>query len=369
MKILVVCRSSPFHPGAGGMERVAYDLVQEWQRRGHEVSYITTRLPGTTRRDDLVELAGKPGRYTRYWARQVGSLSLDRVDVVLSVSSAGRRLVANPLGVPVIMQAHGTSLDEIQTKLRLRSPRALVRLPKNLLWLAFDSLDYPKYAAVVGVGPTVTRALKSRYPRWAQPRRYSEIRNGVRPSTSRPATSWEHRRGVVFVGRLHEEKGLDVLLQSVVGTDISVTVCGDGPEREVVQELARSLGIADRVRFLGQVSSQDVRSEIRRARVLAVPTRRNEVGLPLTILESLVEGTPVVASPLIGSSLPKRLSDGYSIASDSSVAAFREALLARVNQAEFDVESLRRRSDELTIGPTAEAYLELFDQLTGGNFS
>lgn len=351
------------------MERVAYDLAGEWRRRGHEVTYVSTPLPKGSQPADFMHLPGRSGRYTRSWARRVGRLSLEGVDVVFSVSSAGRRLVGNKAGVPVVMQAHGTSLGEIQTKLRMRSLRALVRLPKKFLWLVIDSLEYRKYTAVVGVGPAVTSMLHRGYPRFAQPRRYFEIRNGVRPSTSPETMPWERRQGVLFVGRLHAEKGLDILLRAVAGTDMFVTVCGDGPERRAAQDLAALLGITDRVHFLGELASEDVRSEVRRARVVAVPTRSNEVGPPLTILEALVEGTPVVSSPLLDGSLPHGFSDGFSIAADLSPEAFRDALLARVNQTAYDSQSLRDRSAVLTIGNSAGSYLELFDQLRMGETS
>jgi len=113
--------------------------------------------------------------------------------------------------------------------------------------------------------------------------------NGVPGSSS--CTPYERRSGVIFVGRLSPEKGI---LQLVDGWDESLPalrVIGDGPLRDdIVVRCERKANVT----YLGHLSPARVREELGAARVTALPSVSYEGGLPLVILESFAEGTPVV---------------------------------------------------------------------------
>jgi glycosyltransferase involved in cell wall biosynthesis len=110
---------------------------------------------------------------------------------------------------------------------------------------------------------------------------------------------------VVTVARLVSQKGHRVLLQALVSLPgVTVLFAGDGPLRAELQKLARELGVADRTRFLGYVA--DVPGLLARADLFAL-TSLNE-GLPLSILEAMAAGLPVVASRVGGT--PEIVVDG-----------------------------------------------------------
>lgn len=84
-------------------------------------------------------------------------------------------------------------------------------------------------------------------------------------------------RDLVFVGRIIPEKGLHVLLEAISilrahGTTPTLTVIGDGPEENAMQALARRLGLADQVRFLGVASPAQVSQELQQHRVFVAPS-------------------------------------------------------------------------------------------------
>lgn len=131
------------------------------------------------------------------------------------------------------------------------------------------------------------------------------IYNGVSPPTNL-APPHDGREPVIgVVGRLAPEKGLDVLLRAMPSIPTGhLVVLGEGPERGHVEDLVRTLGIAERVTLAGWVEPPWT------ARwsfdVLAMPST-NE-GFPLVVLEALQAGIPVVASRVGG--IPEMIVDG-----------------------------------------------------------
>jgi glycosyltransferase involved in cell wall biosynthesis len=102
------------------------------------------------------------------------------------------------------------------------------------------------------------------------------------------------RRGVLFVGRLTAQKGVDALLRATAlgAFDAPLTVCGDGPEEAPLRALAASLGIAARVRWLPAQPQPQLADLYRSAAVVAMPSV--EEGLGLVAVEAGMCETPVV---------------------------------------------------------------------------
>ena len=102
---------------------------------------------------------------------------------------------------------------------------------------------------------------------------------------------------VITVGRLVEQKGIDVLLAAWAKVaaalpDWRLALVGDGPLADELKEQARELGIADRVDWVGHVS--DPFPHLRGAK-LFVMTSRFE-GTPNALLEAMACGLPAVVS-------------------------------------------------------------------------
>ena len=100
--------------------------------------------------------------------------------------------------------------------------------------------------------------------------------------------------GPVTIGvlaRLVPHKAVDDVVRAVAAlSDVTLLVGGDGPERDRLVALARELGVADRVRYLGWVEPEAV---LARCDVLASAARVE--GHPLTLLDARAVGLPVVA--------------------------------------------------------------------------
>ena len=129
--------------------------------------------------------------------------------------------------------------------------------------------------------------------------RFEIVRCGV--DTDVPVKSDQANTGsrLVYVGRLAVEKGLPVLLQSLrqltdKGDDVTLTVVGDGPDREHLENQCETLGIADRTEFVGYAGPDEVVEYLKQSDVFILPSFAE--GVPVTLMEAMYIGVPVIST-------------------------------------------------------------------------
>jgi glycosyltransferase involved in cell wall biosynthesis len=172
---------------------------------------------------------------------------------------------------------------------------------KMRAYAALDKFALCSFTRVIAVSDAVAQELvRSGVPL----HKITLIENGVDPAAFRNGTdrvraelNLQNVPLIGYVGRLAPEKGLDVLLNSIPGIvqhcpDAHVILVGDGPIRNQLVELAQTLGIDSRVKFLGV--RRDMADLYRVMDILVLPSR--DEGFPMTILEALAAGKAVVAS-------------------------------------------------------------------------
>ena len=128
---------------------------------------------------------------------------------------------------------------------------------------------------------------------------------------------------VAIVGRLTEVKDHDFFLCAFAAwnrPDAVAHIIGDGHLRAALEQTARDLGIADRVRFLGTRDDPEV---FYREADLVVLTSKNE-GTPLTILEAMAAGVPVLSTSVGG--VPDLLADNRGLMAPHDVPQFAAAM-------------------------------------------
>lgn len=110
---------------------------------------------------------------------------------------------------------------------------------------------------------------------------------------------------LLFVGRLVEKKGLRHLLDAMpqilaLKPEVTLTIAGFGPELAALQQQAQSLGLVQKVTFLGAVEQHRIPALLHRAGALIAPfveARSGDVeGLGLVTVEALGCGCPVVTT-------------------------------------------------------------------------
>ena len=128
---------------------------------------------------------------------------------------------------------------------------------------------------------------------------------GVDPQVFSPhdrqqaASSGSFRIG--YVGRLVEEKGVDLLLEAVAALegDWCLSILGDGPFKPHLVQLARELGLGERVTFQHPLPSSEMPAYYGQLDVLVLPSRtaRNwKEQFGRVLIEAMASGTPVVGS-------------------------------------------------------------------------
>lgn len=159
--------------------------------------------------------------------------------------------------------------------------------------------------------------LKRMVQGWAVPEsRIKVIYNALPPEHHVPQLAPSEARAqlglpdgplLLTAARLLPWKGVDHLLTALRALpELTLVVAGDGPEMQALQQQANALGVARRVRFLGQVGRDRMPLYMRAADYLVLYSGYE--GLSHTLLESLRVGTPVIASDKGGN--PEVVQDG-----------------------------------------------------------
>ncbi len=123
-----------------------------------------------------------------------------------------------------------------------------------------------------------------------------------------PARAWRERFHAslirplwVVAGRLESQKGHGVLFDALAevwkrGLDFTLAVAGDGALRGALEQRAQELGLAQKIRFLGQL--EDVGPLFAAADAVVLPSLWE--GMPLALLEAMARARPIVATTVGG---------------------------------------------------------------------
>jgi GalNAc-alpha-(1->4)-GalNAc-alpha-(1->3)-diNAcBac-PP-undecaprenol alpha-1,4-N-acetyl-D-galactosaminyltransferase len=175
-----------------------------------------------------------------------------------------------------------------------------VREPPPPLWQLAQRYSYPMAHLHVSQSEYVSQWLHRRFPKL----QCVVIGNtaGLPPPKFQHQGSDACRKGrglrIITVGRLTQQKGVDILLQALAdaraGTSMSLELCiaGDGEERGRLEAIAQQLGLAEQVTFLGVVD--DIWPELAASDIFVLASRWE--GFPNALVEAMSAGLPVIAA-------------------------------------------------------------------------
>ena len=185
---------------------------------------------------------------------------------------------------------------------------------------------------------------------------YPIVRCGVNPDDYefQPKETLGNPPLILGVGRLVRKKGFDYLIDAMAalrsgGFPMRLSLIGDGPEAEALQQQAAALGIAEHVEFGGSTDNRGVADAMGRADLFVLPCRiaadGDKDGIPVVLMEAMARGLPVISGDL--PAIRELVVDGRTglLVSPGDDGALVSAI-RRVFDPEFPRASLARRARE-----------------------
>ncbi len=192
-------------------------------------------------------------------------------------------------------------------------------LPEAAVYAAGLARQQPRLLAHVDALVSVSEALAVRLGSLGIPRDAMT----VLPNAVRAIADVSHATEGTYAlaaGRLVEEKGFDVAIQAARDVGAPLRIAGAGPD----EGRLRALSAGANVTFLGRLSGDALAAERRGAGVLLAPSR-NDDPCPMTVIEALADGLPVLGSDRGG--LPELVGEDAALPVDDP-AAWSTALTA-----------------------------------------
>ena len=293
--VYIVTRADPI----GGVQIHIRDLTAALQAQGHFPTVITS---GSGPFVDQLRAQNTPTIVLRHLTQPInpgqdlrallemravlGELRPDLVAAHSSKAGVLGRLAGRSLRIPVVFTAHGWNFTPGIPPLQAAMYRQIERLVGPLASKIITVSEYDRQLALDA--------------RIAAEDRVVTVYNGI-PDIPLPpgADRGETPVRLVMVARFEPQKDHPTLLRALAGLPHlpwELDLVGNGPLLPQMESLAATLGISGRVRFLGQ--RIDVDQILARSQVSLLAT--NWEGFPLTILEAMRAGLPVVASAVGG---------------------------------------------------------------------
>ncbi len=108
-----------------------------------------------------------------------------------------------------------------------------------------------------------------------------------------------HHPSLLFVGHLRYYKGVNYLIEAMPGIPHArLTIVGSGPMERAWQELAQTIGVAERVTFAGEVSDAELPGYYAASDIFVLPASERSEAFGAVQLEAMAAGKPVVCTEL-----------------------------------------------------------------------
>ena len=270
------------------------------------------------------------------WREKVDELASDNPGAIHVFSGVG--------AYPAVTRAARIIMSQPRPKVALIVETALKspwrRLPSTLKSIYHYYPVRAKIGAVMAIGSLAENFFRSIGFKESQVYPYLYQCDAPR-ICAEDATSGELR--IAFVGRLAPYKGLDLLLEALAplaDRAWSLGVFGDGPAKAQLQEKARRLGLASRIRFRGLIASDAVVSALSAHDLCVVPSRYDGWGMATS--EALQAGIPALVSDAAGSRDIIRVSGAGDVFPSGNVHVLNSLLAHRLDNPGIILEEKRR---------------------------
>lgn len=367
---------SYFHPFASGAEGQALAQGLELARRGHIVHVVTRKIPGYPVVDEDYH-----GVFIHRWVRTRAVGPLFGLSFVAGVMSALRRL----RGEIDLVHTHQGLWEAVATGLARKRRRlpTLVQPASSGYYGEADELRRTRGAGMLrriilaNAGfAAISADIERQWLELGIPAgRMVRMASGVdavrfRPGPSAVEDALLPRPRVVFTGRLHPQKNIPLLLEAWTTvarrSPANLILVGPGDDRRKLEEVAATLGIAERVQFTGGVA--DPSDYLRAADLFVLPSVAE--GMSNSLLEAMATALPCIASRIPGNT--DLIDDGRHgrLVEEPEASAWSAAILElledRARARRLGTAARERIDAEFALPIVVDRYVDLYRRMIAG---
>lgn len=334
MRILICSYS--FFPKVGGIEVCSHILATEFSRLGHDVRVVTMSPGEDLDNSTAYMIVRRPSFFGLFL------LALE-CDVVLQNNISLNMLPPLMMSFRPMIIIHQTWISRLDGAVswRYRLKRFVLRFVKNI-----------SISNAIAASLSVSSEI---------------IYNPFEEALFSSVSNAQYRKGLIFVGRLVVDKGCDLLVTALgvlrdAGIFSDLTIVGDGPERQNLEQLAEELQLSDRIRFLGEMKEERA-AIIAEHAIMVVPSRWSEP-FGIVALEGIAAGCVVVASS--GGGLPDAIGPCGLLFRNNDLDGLVKILADLLNGKERHDVFLSRRGEHLskfTPAVVAGRYMEVINAI------
>ena len=318
----------------GGLQFPTKTLMEHLVSEGHDVSVVSNAPPGNWQGVTCIEVPEQMGLIARWCDRILVAITSRLPTDRLRRLFVMRRLVAEWLfprraatyvleqgldeGVDLCVCAqHFCAKGAIRVREKSSVPFVVIGqghvfdypilsfgLPKYLYYYGATKQSYTTADGVIVVG----RRMLEKVAQYRGTRSHTfHIPNGVfldriGESDDRSIDSADSEKfTLLYLGRLSPEKGITYLLHALAKLEpeqVRCLVVGQGPDRDALERLSETLGLAGKCEFIGAVERERVGEFYRRADAVVVPSLAE--GHPSVVIEAMSYACPVIGSEIVG---------------------------------------------------------------------
>ncbi len=370
MRVLLL--SASYFPVRGGLQTVTHALARSLKARGHAVSVVTNKYPRQLAGEEIVD--GISVSRWHFLVPRLEQLRPLRPDLLLAgifylPLTLIRLIFRLQRECPDVVNLHfaGSAGVFLLLARKILSFRLVVSLHgDDVEGLSLRSgFDRWMVGALLRSADQVTACSRYLLDRAAafEPQVATKgrvIYNGIEEQARH--ASEESNGSVVAAGRFVPKKGFDVLLRAYASGPrrLRLKLIGDGPERQNLEALARSLGLNGELSFSGESDREQTLAALSQANLVAIPSLHEPFGM--VALEAMALGKPIVATKVGG--LPEVLegADALLVEPGNSLqlAEAIESALERMKQEPTFGRRNRDCAAKFTIERMVDQYLESY---------
>ena len=396
MRIAVFIKSTSFHAGFGGLETQNSVLCEGLAKSGNDVTVFSPQKELRIENSDLngvkyifikcVNRTLFSSLNRESWSNKSFRVFFDLhkgnpFDIVLSQSSAGLGIIKKKmeLRVKVVSVSHGSILSEFKTRVSdSNSISDWIGVLRDLVFVLAIFFGRQRdfilnSDKIIAVSNFVKKEIVNET--YIPEERVQVIYNGV--DSLMFDNEYIKRENdavnILYVGRVIKSKGVDIILESLskIGDmRFYLNVVGDGNFMDNAQKLSNKLGISQKVKFHKKLGQVEIIKLLYASDIFVMPTRRIE-GFPMTLVEAMFSGIPIVATKIGGVSEAVWDEETGFLVDTPDVLDFLGKLEVLINdkklREEFGRNAINRARNLFSAGKMVEKYVSVFKEVLNEN--